>query len=733
MKLSTRLALSLGLVTVAGFSILILITTLQTYRTTRNLLEESVAYQAGEAAFRLAGPFEEALAKTSGIASALGSIRGLTSPRTVALNMLEQYLDDNPQLDGVWAVFAPDSFNGPDAPFAGQPGSAEDGRFAPYWNTFGGSKALEYCVSYDDPGEYGLYYQVAYKTGKNYITKPTEYEIAGQLLTVVSVTVPIRRGGRIIGTAGVDFSMEAVRNIISSIRPYEIGYAYLLSDDGTISAHPDQALQGTTIQELPVLEGRPEAASFVQRLKKGDNWQMEWREGSNDFLVLQRPVRFSGMAELWSMGYAIPLNVVLQPVRMLIVVILLIALAATAAVVVLSIYLSLMVTKPIQLITALARSLEDGDLQVSVDPRLQKRQDELGTLAHAMGATIGKLREVVEDVQEAVVSVNESSLNLSGAAQQMSVGIAGISASSQQLSQGSTEQAASAEEVSASVEQMSANIRQNADNAGQTEGIAVKAAKDAIEGLQAMTETVTAMKQIAEKIAIIEEIARQTNMLSLNASIEAARAGEHGKGFAVVAAEVGKLAERSRSAAGQISALSGSSVAIAEHAGALLSGMAPDIQRTADLVQEISHASREQDTGAHQISQAMNQLDSVIQHNAAISEEFSSTSEQIAAQSETVAATAEQLSRQAETLSRVMGFFRLGSAAKRAAGNGPAKTAASRAGSKPQKAYSSKPVAGKTAPAPAQARSTAITLPKAAEEKRFRPTEEVSDDEFTEF
>jgi len=192
---------------------------------------------------------------------------------------------------------------------------------------------------------------------------------------------------------------------------------------------------------------------------------------------------------------------------------------------------------------------------------------------------------------------------------------------------------------------MSSNIRQNADNALQTEKIATKSASDAQEGGKAVVQTVAAMKEIAGKISIIEEIARQTNLLALNAAIEAARAGEHGKGFAVVASEVRKLAERSQKAAAEISQLSSASVEVAETAGAMLNRMLPDIQKTAELVQEISAASKEQDAGAEQINKAIQQLDQVIQQNAGASEEMSST--------------AEELSSQAEQLQSVISFFKI--------------------------------------------------------------------------
>ncbi len=235
-------------------------------------------------------------------------------------------------------------------------------------------------------------------------------------------------------------------------------------------------------------------------------------------------------------------------------------------------------------------------------------------------------------------SLKEKMTNMIGeimrSAHQVRSGAMQLTDTSASLNQGATEQAASAEEASSSIEEMVANIRQNADNAMQTEKIAIQSAQKASEGGKAVQATVVAMKDIAGKIQIVEEIARQTNLLALNAAIEAARAGEHGKGFAVVAAEVRKLAERSQKAAGEISELSSSSVEIAEQAGSMLQVIVPEIQKTAELVQEISAASKEQDSGAEQINKSIQQLDQVIQKNAAATEEMASTSEELSAQAE---------------------------------------------------------------------------------------------------
>ncbi|MCM2264109.1 MAG: methyl-accepting chemotaxis protein [Desulfuromonadales bacterium] len=271
-----------------------------------------------------------------------------------------------------------------------------------------------------------------------------------------------------------------------------------------------------------------------------------------------------------------------------------------------------------------AGEIAKGNL--TVDVKLSSEKDQLG---RALSNMATKLRDVIGQVR--------------GAIENVSSGSQAMSASSEEMSQGASEQAAAAEEASSSIEQMTANIRQNADNAVQTEKIAIQSAKDAAEGGKSVADTVKAMKEIAAKINIIEEIARQTNLLALNAAIEAARAGEHGRGFAVVAAEVRKLAERSQKAAGEINELSTSSVAVAELAGRMLTAIVPNIQKTAELVQEIAAASREQDAGAEQISKSIQQLDSVIQQNASASEEMAST--------------AEELSGQAEQLAEMIGFF----------------------------------------------------------------------------
>jgi methyl-accepting chemotaxis protein len=308
------------------------------------------------------------------------------------------------------------------------------------------------------------------------------------------------------------------------------------------------------------------------------------------------------------------------------------------------VFISNIISNPLRKGVLFAQAVAAGDLTQKIE---LDQKDEIGQLATALNEMVAKLSSIVGEVM--------------GASDNVASGSQELSATAQQMSQGATEQAASAEEISSSMEEMASSIRQNTDNAMQTEKISIKSSVDAKDGGKAVVETVAAMKEIATKISIIEEIARQTNLLALNAAIEAARAGEHGKGFAVVASEVRKLAERSQSAAGEISTLSTRSVAIAEQAGDMLTKMVPDIQKTSELVQEITAASKEQDTGAEQISKAIQQLDQVIQQNASASEEMASTSE--------------ELSSQAEQLQDSISFFNIGNQGRRPSAAGSHKPA----------------------------------------------------------
>ena len=339
------------------------------------------------------------------------------------------------------------------------------------------------------------------------------------------------------------------------------------------------------------------------------------------------------------------------------------------------------VSRPVETMTAHLAEMAagGGDLTRRIEV---KSTDEVGQMC-------ASLNEFLEKLEKIIIEVKGGAGSISSAAQQ-------VSSTSSSLSQGTSEQAASVEETTSSLEEMSASITQNSDNSRMMEQVASKGAREAEESGKAVKQTVDAMKSITEKINIIDEIAYQTNLLALNAAIEAARAGEHGRGFAVVATEVRKLAERSQTAAKEISGLASDSVKVAEHSGKLLDELVPSIQKTADLVKEVSAASREQSSGVNQINKAMSQVDQVTQRNASSAEELSSTAEEMASQS--------------EALAQLVGFFKTSDGdASFSFMNKSAKTAA-----KPQQGshFANHPVAaskpnGKPANSPAEEHSFA--------------------------
>lgn len=281
----------------------------------------------------------------------------------------------------------------------------------------------------------------------------------------------------------------------------------------------------------------------------------------------------------------------------------------------------------------IATTIADGDVSLSLEQSYLNRKDEIGELSRALQKMADKLREIVE-------SIVAGSNNIASASEQ-------TSSTAQELSQGANEQASSVEEVSSTMEQMTSNIQQNSDNAQQTDKIATFSSEGIKSVATASQKSLTSIKNISDKIGIINDIAFQTNILALNAAVEAARAGEHGRGFAVVAAEVRKLAERSKLAANEIVELAKSSVQVTEEAGRLMLTIIPEIDKTAKLVQEIAAASLEQNNGSIQINNAIQQLNTITQQNASASEEMASN--------------AEELTSQADQLRDVVSYFKLGS------------------------------------------------------------------------
>lgn len=477
----------------------------------------------------------------------------------------------------------------------------------------------------------GIYYQIR-AMNREMIWDPY-YDVVTKGLTgtlMTSLFVPIQnQSGQFGGLVGIDISLAHINKLIAGLKPFEKSVSYMIGGNRMVIAHTDQTFTGKDLFTSISADSSIFKTGFEQ-VKNNQSGQFTYRNTLNneDYFVSFESIMIDGRATNWIVGVEVPTSVILTEAKKVFIQAIITGILGLIFLYLIIYIIAERISNPIVKGVDFAHIISTGNLNATISIR---QNDEIGDLAESLSLMAARLTTIMSEIIQSSDAIAESSLELLE--------------SSERLADGANNQAASSEEISTSMEQMLSRIQQNTRDAKETEKIALKAARGIQEGNESTQALIQSMNNIAQKISIVGEIAKQTNLLAINAAIEASRYGMQGKGFAVVAAEIKKLAERSQLAAKEINELSSHGLSQARETGDKLQSIIPDIEHTAELVKKIAESSVEQKISSEEINQGIQQLNVVTQQNAESSFELSLNSKSI--------------SKQAENLKKLIAYFKI--------------------------------------------------------------------------
>lgn len=560
---------------------------------------------------------DHAFTITEGLKCTVTGMKKAGEPSREALyDIVHETIATNDFILAVWPMFYPNQFDHNDHQYVNDSAyhSSEGAITYSHYKTQQGTIEFEPGFQSDFEEEY---FTVPVQNGHCTLLEPSEETYVGddEVHYSMSVVSPVVEYGKVAGIIGIDIEMKAIEAMVNDDKIYQSGFAAVISYDFQLATYPDTTFARKNMSKL--LSDRSSDIQKAIQANQPYSYQCYSPYLKRDVIRNFKPVVLLADNAPWAVMTEMPVDEIFADANFFRNLCIALTLFGILILIGVTYFISLSISKPVVVATRLAREIAQGHLIVAETSN--NRHDEIGDLNESLGLMAMSLRNMIGATQKSINAIGETS--------QM------LSAESLSLSNSTTEQASSIEEISSSMEEMVASIQQNMHNSHQTEAIANKAVESIRQVAVSSNQSLESVRLITEKTRVVNDIAMQTNILALNAAVEAARAGEHGRGFAVVAAEVRKLAERSKSAADEIAALSVATLAITEESELKLLAIVPEIEQTAHLVQEISASSREQNAGADQINSSIQQFSYVTQQNSSTSEELASSSDDLAKQS----------------------------------------------------------------------------------------------------